>query len=143
MAKTYKMSVPLSLDKKHIDFIQRTGVGKNFSDKARSILDKAIESFDVLAEYDGTEITLLNDSAELIFEQNDGERSWSDDIPFPFNTKDGWEKLPRQAEKHGFICQVLKDENTGYVAVLVAPPKSKLDCKACRERIMEALENHG
>ena len=142
MAKSYKVSVPFSLDKKHIDFIERTGVGKNFSDKARNIFDRAIECFDVIAEYDGIAAHALTKEALLIYEQTEGERHWANEPPFAFNKKDGWEKLMKCAEKNKFICQAITNEETGYVAVFISPPKSQLDCKACQARIVEAINSY-
>jgi hypothetical protein len=142
MVKSYKTSVPLSLDRHHIEFIERAGIGKNFSDKARNIFDRAIKLFDVIAEYDGIAAHPLSADAILIYEETEEERRWADDLPFVFNKKEGWQKLVACAEKNKFICQSIIDESRGYIAIFIAPPKGKRDCQDCIKKIGEVIAQH-
>ena len=126
-----KQSIPTSLDQEHVDFINRTGVGKNFSKRLRSILEKSMESTDTIANRPG---------AKIIFKQTeDGEKIWAKELPFPFNKKSGYKELAGTARAAGFVCQEISTPETGHVEVWISTSARKKDCDVCFEQIKKVI----
>ena len=125
-------SFPVGLRNTDALFIERIGVGTNLSAKLRSILDRCRDIMGNVSE---------RDDAQLVYEQNeDGERKWCDEPPFPIDRKAGWQGIPRAAAKAGFAHQVVSQPEKGTVHVWVAPTIKLRDCESCRRRVTEAMK---
>lgn len=135
----HKRSCPVSLDQKHIDYIERAGNGKDFSKKIRSIIERAMNQHDVLVTYEGTVLTYSNPSAVCVYtETGDGERIW-EKLPFTYNKKNGWRGIEKAAADAGYTCQNYTLEEEGFVTVWIAKSLRARTCEDCKAKIMEII----
>ena len=135
---TPKRSCPISIDDEDIAYIERAGVGKNFSEKARSIIKKASIGYDVLAVYAGEYLVHSAPKAIRAYYEFEGEKLWGK-LPFDFNKKDGYQKMISTAQSLGYVTQVITKEETGFVVVWIAPAPKSRNCAECRKKILEIL----
>jgi hypothetical protein len=134
-----KRSCPLSVDDDMIAFIERAGVGKNFSEKTRSIVNRVRESYDVLAVYEGVVLKHNAPNAVKVYEQNaEGEKIWGE-FPFEFNKKLGWKSIEGIANKNGFVAQIIEVQDEGFITVWVAPNKAIKDCASCKAKLSAVI----
>jgi hypothetical protein len=124
--------ITVGLRKKHLHFLERTGTGDNPGAKLRSILDHCMETFDNVEGIDG---------AILAYDEHDGEKIWTEKLPFPFKKSDGWKALEKSARGGKYVCQIIEDKNAGSIQVWIAPSYKLNDCAACRQRVLEVM--HG
>jgi len=134
-----KQAVPVSLESSDIDFINRVGVGKNFSAKARDVLRRAESTIENIVTYEGTVLKHKQPGAILAYEANEeGEKSWGT-LPFPYAKKSGYAGLPAAARAAEMVCQIVTVPEVGFVAVWIAHVAGKKDCEKCLEKIKEVL----
>jgi hypothetical protein len=136
-----KRSCPISIDDIDYQYIQRVGVGKNFSEKVRSIIKRAQGQYDVLATYENGVLCYKLPGAICAYMENaDGEKIW-EPLPFEYNKKKGWKGLQSVAQAAGYIAQVIEDEAYSLVAVWItkAHHNPNKNCTDCQKKIMEVL----
>jgi len=136
---SHKRSCPISLDEDDINYIHRAGIGKNFSEKTRSVIRRAKGQYDILTQYEGTVLKYNKPSALCVYYEQDGERVW-EDLPFEYNKKLGYTELPNAASQSGYICQVVELPEDGFLAVWIAPMPTLKDCNNCRLKVLEAMK---
>ena len=136
--KSPKRSVPVSMSEDEYRYIINAGVGKNFSEKARSIINLAKKRHDIIVKYDGSTLVHNSENAICVYTEGDGERIWGE-IPFTFNKKLGWRKIVDYVHNAGYVCQVVEVEDDGFVAVWIAKSEAAKNCEMCRAKILELL----
>ena len=134
-----RRSCPFSLYEDQIQYIERAGIGKNFSEKARSIIDRARGMYDNIVQYEGTSLVYKNPSAICAYtENNEGEKVW-EKLPFEFNKKQGWKAIEKAAQAAGYISQTVYVEEEGFLAVWIDKAASAKNCATCKMKILEVL----
>lgn len=138
LKKEKAVAVPTALYPDDMVYVERVGTGKNFSQKLRHIIFEHREMREGIAKYDQDGVLVsVDDGAILLYERKEGETVWSDDLPFPYEKKNGHHGLPEVAAQHGFACQIYEKKDTGYIAVWVRPVSGSSPlCKECRKKLV-------
>jgi hypothetical protein len=140
--KPKAIAVPVALYPEEYEYVERVGIGNNFSKKLRSIIRDHLNDKEGLAIYDEDGTLVSNDTnAMLVYEKRSDETVWADTLPFPADKKSGWRELTRAAAESNYRIQIYENKESGYVAVWVAPAvKSASACKDCKSRLTKFVE---
>jgi hypothetical protein len=141
-----KVSVPFSLDEKHVNFIRTYGKGSNLSENLRAILDAAETNSEAIVKYSESMIAngqftpvYQNPRAFMLYVKTQDSVEYGKDFPFieapPKRAKP--EQLKALAEEAGFCTQTVEFLQHGFYA-LWASPSGGMDasrCAACRDKL--------
>jgi hypothetical protein len=137
------VAVPTALYPEDMKYINRVGAGENFSQKLRGIIHEHKDIYEGIALYEpgNDEPVKITDGAVVAYHQSDdGQKAWGV-IPFDFNKKDGYAKIPDAAAKNGYRCQVYENKETGLICIWLAPIHKKLKtCQQCKKLMIEMIE---
>jgi hypothetical protein len=125
-----------------VRFVEDYGTGRGFSEKFRSFIHLARNQVSKLAEYDeeGALITSQNNAICLFTITADGQRIWSEALPFQYDKKHGHRNLADAARQSGMLVQIVDDPESGLYAVWVAPKAEVRSCAQCKQRMVDFVK---
>lgn len=138
--KKHAIAVPAALYPEDVEYINRAVKGDNFSKKLRAIIHEHQAAREGIAQYSAEGVLeKAVDGALLAYEKSEGETSWTNAMPFPYNKKNGWQGLQRAATEAGFRCQIYENKALGHVAVWLAP-EAVTKCQSCKQKLQQVVE---
>lgn len=138
-------STPFSLSQRNLAYIERTGSGKNMSEKLRSILEDSERFNGTIVRYNRQSFEegdftpeFQADGAILVYYKTQDGYGYGDDLPFTPPKFSSWSQLSDAVSKLGYTTQIIKEPEYDFTVLWAIKTEDK--CFKCKVKIKNLID---